>query len=52
MANRALDRVFSVTRHGAEGLITGRQWRASRYGLRAGAERLSDFQRQLLAAVR
>ena len=52
MANRALDLVFSASRHGADGLITGRQWRASRYALRAGAERLTDFQRKLLGAVR
>ena len=52
MANRALDLVFSASRHGADGLITGRQWRASRYALRAGAERLTDFQRKLLNAVR
>lgn len=52
MANRALDRVFSATGHGADGLITGKQWRASRFALRAGAERLTDFQRKLINAVR
>jgi transposase len=52
LTNRALDSVFSATRHGSDGLITGRQWRASRHALRAGAERLSDDQRQLLNAVR
>jgi hypothetical protein len=52
IANRALDAVFSASRHGADGLITTKQWRASRYALRAGAERLTDDQRQLLNAVR
>jgi transposase len=52
MANRALDAVFSATGHGADGLITGKQWRASRYALRTGAERLNDFQRKLINAVR
>jgi transposase len=52
LANRAVDQVFSATRHGADGLITGKQWRASRYALRAGAERLTDFQRKIINAVR
>ena len=52
LANRALDLVLSASRHGADGTITGRQWRTTRYALRAGAERLDDTQRQLLAAFR
>jgi transposase len=52
MANRALDAVFSATGHGADGMITGKQWRASRFALRTGAERLNDFQRKLINAVR
>lgn len=52
MANRALDSVFMASRHGSDGLITGRQWRASRHALRSGAERLNDDQRKLLNAVR
>ena len=52
ITNRALDAVFMASRHGADGLITGRQWRASRYALRAGAEKLTDDQRKLINAVR
>ena len=52
IANRALDSVFSATRHGADGQVTGKQWRASRFALRTGAERLNAFQRTLINAVR
>ena len=52
LANRALDLALSASRHGADGSITGAQWRAARAVLRAGAERLDYRQRQLLAAFR
>jgi transposase len=50
LANRALDLVFSASRHGADGGVTGAQWRAARAVLRCGVERLDYRQRQLLAA--
>ena len=52
MTNRALDAVYSASRHGADGTITGREWRAARYALRSAAERLSDNKRDLLNQLR
>jgi transposase len=52
LANRALDLVLSASRHGADGTITGAQWRAARVALRSGAERLDYRQRELLTAFR
>jgi len=52
LANRALDLVLSASRHGADGTITGPQWRAARVALRCGAERLKADQKQLVAAFR
>jgi len=52
LTNRALDAVYSASRLGADGTITGAQWRATRYALRAGVERLSDNKRELLNQLR
>jgi transposase len=52
LANRALDLVLSASRHGADGSITGAQWRASRVALRSGAEKLDSRQRELVKAFR
>jgi transposase len=52
LANRAVDRVYMALGHGADGSITGRQWRAARFALRAGAERLEAEKRQLLLEFR
>jgi transposase len=52
LANRALDHVYGASRHGTDGLITSRQWRAARYALRAGAERLAEDKRQILNQFR
>jgi transposase len=52
LANRALDAVYMASRHGADGSLSGRQWRTARYALRAGIERLSYQHRQLLSQFR
>jgi transposase len=52
IANRALDLVLSASRHGAEGTITGRQWRAARVALRSGGERLDPRQQELVNSFR
>ncbi len=52
LANRALDLVLSASRHGADGKITGPQWRAARVALRSGAENLKTDQKQLVSAFR
>lgn len=52
MANRALDLVLSASRHGADGSLTGAQWRVARYTLRAGAEKLEPNQREIVNAFR
>ena len=52
MANRALDLVLSASRYGADGTITGAQWRAARVALRSGAERLDHRQKELVQAFR
>ncbi|MHB8506552.1 MAG: ISL3 family transposase [Acidimicrobiales bacterium] len=52
LTNRALDQVYMGSRHGADGSINGKQWRTARYALRAGAERLADDKRELLAEFR
>lgn len=52
LANRALDHVYTASRLGSDGSISGREWRAARYALRAGAERLTDSKRELLAQFR
>ena len=52
LANRALDLVLSASRHGSDGKITGRQWRAARVALRSGAERLKHDQKELVNAFR
>jgi transposase len=52
LANRALDLVLSASRHGADGQITGPQWRAARVALRSAAENLETDQKQLVNAFR
>jgi transposase len=52
LANRALDLVLSASRHGADGQLTGPQWRAARVALRSGAEKLKGDQKQLVNAFR
>jgi transposase len=52
LANRALDLVLTASRHGADGTLTGAQWRAARYTLRAGAEKLETSQREVINAFR
>jgi len=52
LANRALDHVYGASRPGTDGLITAKQWRAARYALRAGAERLAEDKRQILNQFR
>jgi len=52
IANRALDLVLSASRHGADGTITGPQWRAARVALRSGAEKLKPDQKELVNAFR
>jgi transposase len=52
MANRALDEVYMASRHGADGTLSGRQWRTARYALRAGVERLSHQHHLLLNQFR
>ena len=52
LANRALDSVLRASRYGTDGSISGKDWRRAQYALRAGAERLSDTQRQLLEHLR
>jgi transposase len=57
MANRALDSVFTHARvqtptaPDSQGRPTRRTWRATRYALRAGAERLDPAHHALLAAL-
>jgi transposase len=50
MANRALDAVYGE--HRGSGTITAREWRAARYALRTGAERLNRNQRSILNQIR
>lgn len=50
IANRAVDLVLSASRHGADGKLTGPQWRAARVALRSGAEKLKTDQKQLVNA--
>lgn len=52
MANRAVHLVLTGSRHGSDGTITGAQWRAARYTLVSGAERLDPKQRELINAFR
>jgi transposase len=52
LANRAMDLVLSASRHGADGAITGPQWRAARVALRSAAENLETDQQQLVNAFR
>lgn len=52
LANRAMDLVFSASRHGADGSISGPQWRASQVALRKGAENLKPGQKDLVNAFR
>lgn len=52
LTNRALDAVYkSLGREHASG-VGDRDWRAVRHALRAGAEKLSDSQLELLARIR
>lgn len=52
MTNRALDAVYkSLGREHASG-VGDRQWRATRYALRAGAEKLSEAQVAILEGLR
>ena len=52
MANRAMDLVLTASRHGADGRVTGPQWRASRVALRTAAENLQPTQKELVNAFR
>lgn len=52
LANRALESVYSASRHGSDHQVTMREWRHTRYALRVGAERLDPADRDLLNALR
>lgn len=52
LANQALDSVYQRMRRLHGRAITNREWRRTRYALRAGAEKLSDEHRRLLFEVR
>lgn len=50
-ANRALDLVYSETSR-TQPAVNGREWRTTRYALRAGAERLDERHRSLVNQLR
>jgi transposase len=52
MANRALDAVYKSTGRQHRSGVGDRDWRATRYALRAGAERLTHTQRELVKEFR
>jgi transposase len=52
MANQALDSVYSDARRERGRGVSNREWRRTRYALRAGAEKLDDEHRKLLREVR
>jgi hypothetical protein len=52
LANRALDLVLSASPNGADGRITGAQWRAARVALRSGVEKLDRGQKELVNTFR
>jgi len=52
MANQALDSVYSDARRERGRGVSNRDWRRTRYALRAGAEKLDDEHRKLLREVR
>lgn len=52
MANRALDAVYMSTGRQHLSGVGDRDWRRARIALRAGAERLTDDQRNLLNEIR
>jgi transposase len=52
LVHRALDSVYRASRHGADGSLSGRDWRRARAALRTGAERLTPAQLGLLQRIR
>jgi transposase len=52
LANRALDLVYKAAGREHSSGVGDRNWRATRFALRAGAERLTDQQHDLLNAFR
>lgn len=52
LTNRALDAVYRSTGRDHASGVADRAWRATRFALRAGAERLGEDQRELLNGLR
>jgi transposase len=52
LANRALDQVYTESGRGHGTPVNGREWRRTRYALRAGAEHLDSDHRELLQQLR
>lgn len=52
LANQALDAVYTSVRRDRGKGVSNRDWRRTRYALRAGAEKLSDEHHELLREVR
>lgn len=52
MVNQAMESVLTATRYGTDQAVSLREWRRTRYLLRAGAERLSPDDHDLVLALR
>ena len=52
LANQAMESVLTATRYGTDHTMTLKEWRRTRYALRAGAERLGETEHQLLNELR